>query len=257
MSECTQPELWANRPGANASEEEVARYLDHLDQCAFHAAMENADERLVQGMAAFANSEPAGSETNFNRPAPARGRQVRWTTLLKVAAAAAALVTGALLFSMFFLRTRSGPEEIAVPTASPSPSPSPASEVITNSNARPAPSAAPNVNGDRPGPTSIATVKRIYVGPAEGEYNQHLRKALIDEVKVCPVFTLAERREEADAVLEIEGTRGPTVRVQLVDRAGKPLWFTTQPTTEESEAAAKEVATRTIRALSQQVKPPR
>ena len=254
MSECTQPELWPDRPGSNASEEEVARYLDHLDQCAFHAAMENADERLVQGMAAFANSEPSAAETAVDRAAPAAGGQLRWTTVLKVAAAAA-LVAGMVLFSLFYLSNRSQDQRVVVPSGSPSPSPSPADEVITNSNAKPAPSVAPNINSDRSVPTSIATVRSIYVGPADGEYNQLLRTALVAEVKLSNQFTFASRAEEADAVLEIESTRGPNVRVQLVDRAGKPLWFTTQNTADESEAATKEVAARIIRTLSQQARP--
>ena len=255
MTECTQPELWANRPRSDASEEEVARYLDHLDQCAFHAAIENGEEDVVRGIAAVA----AASEEGPVNLSSVRGAAIhvtpvhpqrRWAFVLKLAAAIA-LVAAIFLFYFYFLRTRSTPQQAVTPGPSPVASPSPENERFTAKDPTPAPSVAPNINSRRPVPTSIATVKRIYVGHAEGEYNQLLREALIAQLRQNGRFTVVSRVEDADAVLETEGTRGPNVRAQLVNRTGKPLWFTVQSTTEESASGATELATKIIRALNQ------
>lgn len=259
MNECTQPELWANRPGIDASEEEVARYLEHLDQCAFHAEIENADDRTVRSLAAFATGKAAVPEKeNLNtqtidvRSRP-RSRAIRLAPVLKIAAAIAFLAA-IFLLSFYFLRTKSTPERVATPAASPWPSPSPTLEANTNNSASPAPSNPPNINAGRPVQTALSNVKRIYVAEVDGAYYLMLRAALIDELKQRGKFTVVDRAADADAVMDIESTRGPNVRVRLVNRAGKPLWFSTQSTDDQSGVGTRQVAARVVRALSDETK---
>jgi hypothetical protein len=247
MKECTQPELWANRPGSDASEEEVARYLEHLAQCAFHAEIENAEDRTVRGLAAFAISDAAAPEKEN------QGRAIPLTLVLKIAAAIA-FIAAVFLLPLYFLRTKSTPERVVVPTASPLPSSSPTQEAIANNAVTPAPSTTPSVNAGRPLQTSLKDVKRIYVAEVDGAYYLLLRAALIDELKQSGKFTVVDRAAEADAVMDIESTRGPTVRLQLVNRAGKPLWFTTQSTDDQSGLGTRQVAARVVRALADEAK---
>ena len=357
MSECTQPELWATSPSSDATEEEVARYLAHVDQCSFHTALEHAKERSVRSITAFTTGSvaedldtrvrrnvfirhlairidgvertvldllqennvtinvPDGSlvgvwhkahdediyltsyvlhshekknsktvledgqtisfaivpegdsrakvtvtyaESKWSRALRLwlarveyelgfRGGQIRWSTALKLAGVIG-LLAGLILLPLFFRRTSSPIERVEVPREIPSPSPSASNEVITkDDNVRPTP---PNSNTRPPVHTSLATVKRVYVAEAGGEYNQLLRAELIAELKQSGRFTVVTRAEDADAVLETESTRGPNVRMQLVNRVGRSLWFRTQSTNDESGAGAKDAAARIVRALT-------
>ena len=238
MKECTQRELWAKRPGSDASEEEVARYLDHVGQCEFHAEIEQREERSIRDVAAFAFGG---------------GAEKKWVRALKVAAVIAA-VAAMVLLSLFFLRSRPRFERVEVPRESPTGSPSPVNEVITNNNPSPAPTVSPNINAGRPVQTSVKNVKRIYVASGGGDYNELLRAALITELKQSGRFVVVTHASDADAVMETDSTRGANVRVQLVNRVGKALWFTTQSTTDQGGESAKEVAARVIRALSEEAK---
>jgi hypothetical protein len=49
--ECTDPRRWGNVPGFDSDEETVERYLAHLDECEYHARLENrADEGLASAV---------------------------------------------------------------------------------------------------------------------------------------------------------------------------------------------------------------
>jgi hypothetical protein len=90
-------------------------------------------------------------------------------------------------------------------------------------------------------------VRRIYVSPGESAYDRQLRAALIKQLRAVARFTVVKREQQADAVLMREQSRGTDVSVQLLSRAGKSLWFTTQPNDAED---VSNVAARIVTALT-------
>jgi hypothetical protein len=52
-------------PGTAAAEEEVARYLAHIDECPFHAALEQRDTARVRGVTALAGRRPDSLDSDL------------------------------------------------------------------------------------------------------------------------------------------------------------------------------------------------
>lgn len=44
---CTDPARWKIRPDANASDEEISSYLDHMNKCPFDMSFQQADDEEV------------------------------------------------------------------------------------------------------------------------------------------------------------------------------------------------------------------
>ena len=402
MNRCTDPQQWAAVPGSDAPEEDVARYLAHVGECAFHATIEQRETAQLRAMAAFAGNElgsrsrelrgqeaaairdgldalrairrgvfiralsirvegserarldlvmessltleveegeligvwqpdqlgeaedlylttyvvrtdsaasgekrvssivleggqrisfavelkgdsraqitVAYAETRWLRALRLslarlkhrlayRAREMRWNSALKLTAGLLVLLSAFVLLPFLLLRTEEPtqePTQIANQSGAP-----PAVEVpaIVEPAAVPSPSVlrTPNSNGAAPAaaprniaPTpraraqmSLATVRRIYVGMGEGEYHQRLRAAVIAQLQESGRFTVVTREQEADAVLLSELTRGASVRARLLNRAGQPMWFTTQPTAGESIEDVRDVAAGIVRELSE------
>jgi hypothetical protein len=398
---CTEPERWESAPGAAAAEEEVARYLAHIGECPFHAALEQRETARMRGVAALARRAPDGLDSDLQKyvgrgagqdrqgkirrklfidtlsirvngkersridlaaqrrvaleveagaliavwlPSqadgseevyltsyvPAGGRMtdrkeisatvlegghrisfaakasadarmqitVTYTTtnwwralcmfmgqrtytlaagartwglspVPRMAVAACALLVFLLFVFVFFLRT-----EAPVPVARPEqpqqpgmdhvppfkePSLSTAGAENRNFNTAPLPTPAREAQRgarDIPAPArtheqlTVATVRRIYVSPGESAYDRQLRAALIEQLRAGAKFTVVTREQEADAVLTREQSRGTDVSVQLLSRAGKSLWFTTQPNDAEGSQDVSNVAARIITALT-------
>lgn len=402
MTRCTDPQQWATVPGADSPEEDVARYLAHLEECAFHAAIEQRETAQLRSVVAFAGSElgsgslePGGPEAEalsdrldllgairrnvFIRTLSIRvdgsercrlnlleasclkleveeraligvwqpaqsgeaeelylttyvlhtdsaatgGKSVSSTVLeggqrisftvertvdskaqltvaytetrplrslrlslarlrhrllahraqetsrslfLKLSAGLLALL--AVIGLLSFLLLRNGrPTQIAKQSDAPTPVAVPPT---VEPAAVPSPSIpqAPNINGSTPTATtrntatvpgtrpqmSLAKVRRVYVGTGEGDYHQRLRAAVIAQLRENGRFTVVASEQEADAVLLSELTRGAGVRVQLLNREGKPLWFTTQPTAGESNEDVSDTAAKIVRELSNKAK---
>ena len=398
MTRCTDPQQWAAVPGSDAPEEEVARYLAHVGECAFHAAIEQRETAQLRTMAAFAGNESGsrslelrGQEATAMRDgldalratrrsvfiralsirveglerarldlivessltleveegaligvwhpdqwgeaedlylttyvvrthsaAPGekrvsstvleggqrisfavepkgdsraqitvayaetrrlralrlslarlkhtlayRAREMRWNSALKLAAGLLVLLAAFALLPFLLLRTEEStqianqagaPPTVAVPAVvEPAAVPSPSVPRTPNSNAE-APAVAPRNIAPTPRARtqmSLASVRRIYVGMGEGEYHQRLRAAVIAQLQESGRFTVVTREQEADAVLLSELTRGASVRARLLNRAGKPMWFTTQPTSGESIEGVRDVAAGIVRELSE------
>jgi hypothetical protein len=406
MTKCTDPQQWAAVPGSDAPEEDVARYLTHLEECAFHAAIEQCETAQLGAVLAFGESEPGGrnpesggraaaamldgldllgairrdafiralsirvdgsercrldlteasavtleveegslvgvwqpdyageaddlylttyvlhpdgtalgakrisstvleggqrisftvelgggsrcrltvmyaetrwpraarlSLTRLRRRLAARASDARRISSFKLATGLLALLAALSLPAFFLLRAGRPTERamqedasrpaaapaIAEPAAAPPTSAPPAPNVNVEAqsaptrNTIPAPSARPRM--------SLAKVRRVYVGAGEGEYLQRLRAAVIAQLRASGRFTVVARRQEADAVLLSELTRGAGVRVQLLDRDGKALWFTTQPASGEGVEDVSEAAAGIVGKLSDkaQQRPPR
>jgi len=45
---CTQPERWTTIPDFEAADEEILRYLEHVESCPFHSRLENSEMHIVQ-----------------------------------------------------------------------------------------------------------------------------------------------------------------------------------------------------------------
>jgi hypothetical protein len=402
MMRCTEPERWESAPGAAAAEEEVARYLAHIGECPFHAALEQRETARMHGVAALARRAPDGlgsdlqkyvgrgagqdgqgeirrklfidtlsirvngkersridlaaqrrvaleveagaliavwqpsradgsEEVYLTSYVPASGRMtdrkeisatvlegghrisfaakasadadarmqitVAYTTtnwwralcmfmgqrthtlaagartwnlspVPRMAVAACALLASLLFVFVFLL-----PTEKPVPVASPEqpqqpgmehvppfqePSLSTAGAENRNFNTAPLPTPARDAQRgarDIPAPArthgqlTVATVRRIYVSPGESAYDRQLRAALIEQLRAGAKFTVVKREQQADAVLMREQSRGTDVSVQLLSRAGKSLWFTTQPNDADSQDVSN-VAARIVTALT-------
>lgn len=386
MIKCTEPELWTTVPESDASEEDVARYLAHVERCAFHAAIERSEEAQMRNVAALATSdlggespeaadvleglnelgirrrgafirtlairvngserarldlledsqrtldveegaligvwqadqsnaardlyltsyvvdqnwaaagekrvsstvleggqrisfagEPRGNcrvritvayaETEWRRVLRLSWErlkqnlgfgtgELRWSSALKLTVALLVLLAALVLLPFLLFRTRApGPRVNEQPTLEP-----PAAVVPHPPNSNGEVSATPTIERNiRPRPnapiqTSVADVSRVYVSLDKGEYNKQLRVALIAELQRSGRFTVVTREEEADALLVSETTRGASVRVQLLNRARKPLWFTTQPLAGDSLEDVGGVAAGIVRALSNEAK---
>jgi hypothetical protein len=384
MIKCTEPELWTTVPKSDAPQEDVARYLTHLDRCAFHAEIERLEEERIRNVAALAASDLGGEDRDLpmaaavreglneledrrrhafirtlairvngseqarldlladnhltldveegeligvwqpnqnnaardlyltsyvadpNRAAAAgkkvsstvleggqrisfslqpRGSsrvritvayaetqwlralrlswarlkqnlgfgtgEIRWSAALKVAAALLVLLAALMLPFLLFRNKAQRVNQGATvePPSDPGPEAPHNRAVISatpaiDRNVRPRPGA--------PIQTSVENVRRVYVSVDKGEYNQQLRAALINQLQRSGRFTVVPREEEADALLVSETTRGASVRVQLLNRAKKSLWFTTQPTAGESLEDLSGVAARIVRALTEE-----
>lgn len=98
---------------------------------------------------------------------------------------------------------------------------------------------------------TVADVRRIYVGPGEGDYDRQLREALIERLRESDRFIVVTVEQEADALLLREQPRSAGVSVQLLTRGGKTLWFTTQATTAVGgeDARIGDLAARIVAAL--------
>jgi hypothetical protein len=402
MMRCTEPERWVSAPGAAAAEEEVARYLAHIDECPFHAALEQRETARVRGVAALAGSAPAGLGSDLRKyvgsdagqdkrgkirrklfidtlsirvngkergridlaaqrrvaleveagaliavwqPSRADGseevyltsylpvggrmtdrkeisatvlegghrisfaakasadarmqitvtytttnwwralcmflgqrthilaagaRTWGWSPVARTAVAVCALLASLLFVFVFFLRTEkpvpiANPEqpqqpriEHAPPFKEPSLSATTGAE-NRNLSIAPLPTPArdePRGARDIPAPSrthvqlTVATVRRIYVSPGESAYDRQLRAALIEQLRAGAKFTVVSREQQAEAVLMREQSRGTDLSVQLLSRAGKSLWFTTQPTDAESSRDVSNVAARIVTALT-------
>lgn len=401
MMRCTEPERWVSAPGAAAAEEEVARYLAHIDECPFHAALEQRETARVRGVATLAGRAPddPGSDLRkyFGRGAgqhrrgkirrtlaidslsirvngkersridlaaqrrvaleveagaliavwqpsradgseevyltsyvPAGGKMTDrneisatvlegghrisfaakasadarmqitvtytttnwwralrlfmgqrphtlatgartwgWRTVPRTAVAVCALLIALLFVFVFFLRT-----EKPVPVASPGQPQQPGREHVPpfkkpslatagaenrNLNTAPLPTPArdePRAARDIPAASrtreqlTVATVRRIFVSPGDSAYDRQLRAALIEQLRAGAKFTVVRREQQADAVLMREQSRGTDVSVQLLSRAGKSLWFTTQPNDAEDSQDVSNVAARIVTALT-------
>jgi hypothetical protein len=397
MTKCTDSQRWTTTPGANAPEEEVARYLAHLEECAFHAALEQRETAQLSAAVAFGGSTETATQLLTNgsveatamldgldrlgtirrnafvrtlslrvdgierarldllkersltldvregaligiwQPdqsgeaeelyltsyilhagvaAPGAKRQsstvleggqrisftvepgvesiyrltiayaeTRWLRALRLSLArlghrlsydmrerrlfpvlkltAAILVLLAVLGLPLYLLLRASrsnpvteqaeaPAPVAVPPVvepsalpSPSASPSPVYGAVP-ANQRRDKAARPGMQR----PMSLAGVRRVYVATGEGAYLQRLRAAVIAELQESGRFTVVAREQEADAILLSELTRGAGVRVQLVDRSGRALWFTTQATSGEGMDDAGQAAARIVREIS-------
>jgi hypothetical protein len=196
-----------------------------------------------------------------------RPREMRWNAALGLMAAFLALLAGIVLVALFWPRTGAPTQkanqagapqssETPAPKAAPSPSmPSTANlngePLTTPSQRMPAPhierKMRPAPSGDSLG--SLAAVRRIYVDTSEGENKQQLRAALIAQLQASDKFIVVTSEREADAVLVSDLTRGASVRVRLLSRARKPLWFTAQPTAGNSPQDVGDVAARIVKAL--------
>jgi hypothetical protein len=97
---------------------------------------------------------------------------------------------------------------------------------------------------------TVGVVRRIYVSPGESADDRGLRSALIAELRAGNRFAVVTSERQADAVLRREQSRGAGVRVQLMTRRGKILWFTTQPADAADDAAFGRVAARIVGALT-------
>lgn len=302
MIECTQPELWTSVPGSKALEEEVARYLAHVDHCAFHAALEHQEEERLRAVTKFAKSDltigqhvllqetalaAAGISATEQLPSStivererrtslatltevgslrlrlARlahklgfgGESIHWGLAMKLALALLAVIASLVWLSLFLLRKDAPTEKVALPAPVESPSVS-----VANANdevpREPSPPGR-NVNSpsSMPPKLSVANVKRIYVRPAEGEYNRRLAEELIAGLRRDGRFVVVPREGEADAVLVTEATRGSAaVRMRLLNRSRKQLWFTTLDAAAESTDAARDIAARVVKALSDEAR---
>lgn len=45
---CTQPERWTTIPDFEAADEEILRYLEHVESCPLHSKLENSEMQIVQ-----------------------------------------------------------------------------------------------------------------------------------------------------------------------------------------------------------------
>lgn len=77
MMTCTNPERWVSVPGADAPEEEVARYLAHVGECPFHAALEEREVARVRGVAALASGTSAAPNLRDHGVARGAGQDRR------------------------------------------------------------------------------------------------------------------------------------------------------------------------------------
>lgn len=401
MMRCTEPERWESAPGAAAAEEEVARYLAHLGECPFHAALEQRETARMRGVATLAGSAPDGLGSNLQKyvgrsagqdrqgkfrrklfidtlsirvngkersridlaaqrrvaleveagaliavwqPSradgseevyltsyvPAGGRMtdrkeisatelegghrisfatkasadarmlitVTYTTtnwwralcmfmeqrthtlaagartwglspVPRMAVAACALLASLLFVFVFLLPTKKPvpvarpkqPQQRGMEHVPPFKEPSLSTAGAENRNFNTAPLPTPARDAQRgardiPAPArtheqfTVATVRRIYVSPGESAYDRQLRAALIEQLRAGARFTVVKREQQADAVLMREQSRGTDVSVQLLSRAGKSLWFTTQPNDAEGGQDVSNVAARIVTALT-------
>jgi hypothetical protein len=211
----------------------------------------------------------------------ARERETSRPSALKPVAGLLALLASLVLLSLLWVRTErptqianqadapqpGGTLESSQPMVSPSSVPNtlnlngnastaPPAEVtpLTQSNPKQSGRDGAHINREPASvpssQMSLAAVRRVYVGTGERENDGQLRAALIAQLRASGRFTVVAREQEADAVLVSEPTRSMSVRAQLLNRAGKPLWFTTQPIAGESRLDADDVAARIVRALS-------
>ncbi|MET0623609.1 MAG: hypothetical protein ABW250_11565 [Pyrinomonadaceae bacterium] len=97
---------------------------------------------------------------------------------------------------------------------------------------------------------TVADVRRIYVGAGDGAHDLQLREALIERLRAGGRFIVVTGEQQADAVLLREQSRSASVSVQLVTRAGKTLWFTTQPTGTRGDEDVGDLAARIVNALT-------
>ena len=408
MMRCTEREGWVSVPGADAAEEEVARYLAHLGECPFHAALEQREIARVRGVVELAKRAPdsLGSELReyggrgarqerrekirrklfidtlsirvngrerarlnlaaqrrvalevetgalitvwqprqadgteevyltSHLPASGKGmdrkeisatvlegghrisfaaktsadarmkitvtyaptnwwralrlfleqsrhtlaagaRAWRWSPAPRMVVALCALLVSLLFVFVFFLPTekpvpvanQEQPRQPGVEHAPASEGPSLPTTSAENRNLSiapfptPEPRATPGSRRSRRGASDIpapsrtreqltvATVRRIYVSPGENAYDRQLRAALIEQLRAGATFTVVLREQQADAVLMPEQSRGTEVSVQLLSRAGKSLWFTTQPIDAEGVRDINNVAARIVTALT-------
>lgn len=160
---CTEPERWMITPGSDASEDDVERYLSHIDECAFHAEIEERAVERMHTVAAVAMSVPMGGSLISRGKEAARIRESLNTlgilrrnaytgkTIFKPAAVVVTLIAAVLLVTIFLRWTRQpthiaqqGPDERSsganVESATPSgPEPSGPSSPNVNSNSAASP----------------------------------------------------------------------------------------------------------------------
>lgn len=252
----------ADRPDAEAESRRAP--LGHTQPDAAPGRL-RARKRAAAQRAGRASAEPAPA----SRPLPARR--------LAVALCAAAAVV--LLGLLFFLpNERPAPvarqeqpartAEAHTPPAPTPPAPTPeATPLDTRAQNRrdvapahtPVPHATPRVSqgGGRVSPPprpreqlTVADVRRIYVGAGEGAYDVRLREALVERLRASDRFVVVTGEQQADAVLMREQTRGAGVRMHLVARGGKTLWFTTQATKAGGGEDVGDLAARIVAALT-------
>jgi hypothetical protein len=86
--ECTDPGRWGNVPGFDADEETVERYLVHLDECEYHARLENQEDERLASAAGMARAQVRSSAIVLPGPVAERVHQQRTTRLGELRAAA-------------------------------------------------------------------------------------------------------------------------------------------------------------------------
>lgn len=96
---------------------------------------------------------------------------------------------------------------------------------------------------------SLSGVHQVYVNTGNGESEKLLHDALVETLRASGRFAVVENREQADAVLTSDQTRGSLVTVQLLSGAQKVLWHTKVPVSREDPAMVRAAAEKIVQSL--------